>query len=123
MKPLNYCPKKGLAANIDDQWWRIESQTSYLKAVLLMRERVSFYKDDLRHREDGPAAVQSEGSEFWYLNGERHRTDGPAVMYKDGGEAWYLNGKLHRADGPAVTCADGGKYWYLKGKLIGHETP
>ena len=72
MKPLNYCPKKGLAANIDDQWWRIESQTSYLKAVLLMRERVAFYEYGELHRSDGPAIIWIDGHETWRLN-ERER--------------------------------------------------
>ena len=100
MKPLKHRPKKGLAAYVDDQCWRLESQTDYAKALLLMREYVIFYKNGEPHREDGPAIIETDSSEYWYLNGE-----------------------LHRADGPAVTCADGGKYWYLKGKLIGHETP
>ena len=94
MKPLKRRPKKGLAAEIDGQWWRIESQASYLKAVLLMRERVRFFKNGLRHRTDGPAAIWADGYKAWYQNGLRHREDGPAVVWASGHEEWYLNGKF-----------------------------
>lgn len=84
------------------------------------------------HREDGPAAIYSDGFE-WYLNGKLHREDGPAVNgtepsrrkavllqpsliedYKlmtvmagrkdpfEAGKYWYKSGKLHREDGPAI---------------------
>ena len=55
--------------------------------------------------------VHSNGSKFWYLNGEYHRLDGPACEYSDGTKVWYMNGKLHREDGPAMEKADGSKYW------------
>jgi len=36
--------------------------------------------------------VDSDGTEFWHLNGKLHREDGPAIKYTDGSEFWYLNG-------------------------------
>ena len=51
----------------------------------------------------------------WYKNGVRHREDGPAIEYADGRKQWYLNGLLHREDGPAFEWADGEKQWYLNG--------
>ena len=118
MKPLKHRPKKGLAAYVDDQCWRLESQTDYAKALLLMREYVIFYKNGEPHREDGPAIIQVDGSKFWRLNGKRHREDGPTIIYADGSELWYLNGLRHRVDGPAIVWASGKEEWYLKGKLI-----
>lgn len=32
----------------------------------------------------------------------RHREDGPAIVYTDGGKEWYVDGLHHRIDGPAV---------------------
>jgi hypothetical protein len=31
----------------------------------------------------------------WFKNGLRHRDDGPAIEYVDGNKAWYKNGLLH----------------------------
>ena len=76
MRTVKHCPKKGLAAKVDGQWWRIKSQTDYAKALLLRKKYASFYKNGLRHREDGPAVVWASGHEEWYLNGEfiKHET-------------------------------------------------
>ncbi len=50
---------------------------------------------------------------IWWLNGKRHREDGPAVIWEDGDQWWSLNDNLHRTDGPAVICADGTQRWFL----------
>jgi hypothetical protein len=55
-----------------------------------------YYKDremTIRHREDGPAIEYTDGSKYWYINGERHREDGPAVEFTDGHKEWHINGK------------------------------
>ena len=62
--------------------------------------------------------VDSDGSRYWYLNGQYHREDGPAVEESNGTKYWYLNGMVHREDGPALELDDGSKYWYLNGKKI-----
>ena len=41
--------------------------------------------------------------------GQLHRLDGPAQMDGEGNNSWYLNGKLHRLDAPACEWADGDK--------------
>lgn len=43
------------------------------------------------HREDGPAIIWKDGTEYWYLNGEYHREDGPAVIFNNGKKRWFLN--------------------------------
>jgi len=53
--------------------------------------------------------------QVWYLNGKLHREDGPAAIDPNGTKRWYLNGKRHREDGPAEIHADGSKRWYLNG--------
>jgi hypothetical protein len=73
------------------------------------------------HREDGPAVIYPNGSEWWYTNGKYHREDGPAVTYPNGDEEWFINGERHREDGPAVTYPNGDEEWYLNGKH--YKTP
>ena len=46
----------------------------------------------VRHRLDGPAYI-SGGYRAWYKDGLRHREDGPAIEYTGGGGEWYLHGK------------------------------
>ena len=65
--------------------------------------------------------VHSNGTESWFLNNKRHREDGPAIEWSDGGKCWYLNGKRHREDGPAAECSNGTKYWCLKGEYLTEE--
>jgi len=50
-------------------------------------------KEDLFHREDGPAVELSSGLKEWWILGKRHRLDGPAFEYGDGRKEWWLNGQ------------------------------
>jgi hypothetical protein len=50
------------------------------------------------HREDGPAVISKDGSQFWYNNGKCHREDGPALIFPDGDEYFYLNDKRYTED-------------------------
>lgn len=59
-----------------------------------------WYWNGQYHREDGPAYIESDGTQAWYLHGEQHRIGGPAVTWSDGREDWYVNGQRHRTDGP-----------------------
>jgi hypothetical protein len=52
-----------------------------------------YYKDDLLHREDGPALELSNGYKSWFINGKRHRADGPAIEWTNGDKEWFLDGK------------------------------
>ncbi len=73
-------------------------------------------KKDQIHREDGPAVIRADGTQYWFKNGKCHRDDGPAVIYPDGTQCWLKNDKYHREDGPAVIRADGSREWYKNGK-------
>ena len=77
-----------------------------------------WYLNGLRHREDGPAAEWSDGTNCWYKNGKFHREDGPAIERPDGRKFWFLNGERHRKDGPACEYADGEKSYYLEGEHL-----
>jgi hypothetical protein len=57
--------------------------------------------------------VNEYGTKSWYLNDKRHREDGPAIEYASGTKFWYLNGELHREDGPAIEYTNGINYWFL----------
>lgn len=62
--------------------------------------------------------IDSYGNRRWYKDNLFHREDGPAIERNDGYKAWYLCGKRHREDGPAVELSDGNKIWYHTGKVI-----
>jgi hypothetical protein len=53
-----------------------------------------YWKDDNGsfHRDDGPAVIHPDGTQFWYQHGVRHRLDGPAIMTSRGECKWYIHG-------------------------------
>lgn len=59
--------------------------------------------------------IDIDESKCWYKNDILHREDGPAVEYLNGDKYWYIDGKLHREDGPAVEWYNGDKEWYING--------
>ena len=65
---------------------------------------------------DGPCVWEDH-----YKNGVLHREDGPAVVKEDGSEYWYLDGCLHRLTGPAVFLANGDKLYYINGYKLCKE--
>jgi hypothetical protein len=42
--------------------------------------------------------VGPDGYQSWWLNDQRHRDDGPAVIYPDGTQEWWINGKLIKVE-------------------------
>ncbi len=63
------------------------------------------------HRDDGPAWIWPDGTQYWCQHGKLHRKDGPAVIWLTGTQAWFWNDKCHRDDGPAMIHADGTRVW------------
>lgn len=87
------------------------------------RQSVSWYKDGLLHREDGPAIVDKrKGTQEWWLNGERHRLDGPALIFQNNHQYWFQFGKIHSDDGPAIIRGDS-KEWWKNGFLHREDGP
>ena len=41
------------------------------------------------HREDGPAWIRSDGTQYWFNHGRYHFAHGPADLYADGRLRWY----------------------------------
>lgn len=54
--------------------------------------QIDYYKNDLLHREDGPAVVTARGTVYWMQNGLKHRVNGPAIIHSYGDEEWWING-------------------------------
>lgn len=140
------------------QWWEngfklkavTPQNTTYYKVIdgrsvchrdhgpaIKEKHRSTWMKNGMRHRENAPAVVYSNGADYeWYYNDVLHCKTGPALKRKDweewqqhgklhriGGPAyitpnrqeWYQNGKLHRSDGPAIICSIGQQEWWYRG--------
>jgi hypothetical protein len=80
-------------------------------------ECITWTRNGVAHRNDGPAVIYSDGRQFWYQHGKLHRDGDPAAIYPDGRQSWYQHGKPHRNDGPAQICSDGIQMWYFYGEL------
>lgn len=93
------------------------------------------------YKENGPAVIQADGTQEYYVNGRKSRVgepavvglngyqefwtngvlgrkEGPAIVYGDGGEDWIYDKVYHRKDGAARTFADGTKHYYYQGKRV-----
>lgn len=82
-----------------------------------------WYKNNLVHRENGPAIIHNDYCEQYLYNGNLHRTDGPAMIRYDGHQAYYYHGKLHRDNGPAVINPNGVLKYYNDGELYDEFYP
>lgn len=80
---------------------------------------IMWYKDDKRHRDDGPACEYNNGNKAWWQNGKIHRIGAPAVQYHDGCLVYYYNGLRHRLDGPAAIYPNGDVEYWINGKEFG----
>jgi len=87
-------------------------------AVIWANGTQYWYRNNKLHRELGPAIIVPCGAQEWYQNGLRHREDGPAIVYADGTQCWYYNDERHREDGPAIVRPGGFQDWYCHGKKI-----
>ncbi len=67
-------------------WYKLQGYT-----IGADTDRVIWELDDKLHRTDGPAIIETDGTQKWYLNSKRHRTDGPAVIWANGTLVWCLN--------------------------------
>lgn len=73
----------------------------------------SFYA--VHYNADGPAIIQADGTQIYFMNGHKGRNDGPTVIHPNGYEEYWTNGELGRKDGPAIIYPDGGKDWIWQG--------
>lgn len=71
-----------------------------------------------KHRIYGPAYVSKKyKTEEWYKNGMRHRENGPAFIHNNN-RVWFYEDKLHRLDGPAVVELGGPKQYWIHGQRM-----
>ncbi|MFA7275886.1 MAG: hypothetical protein WC043_03685 [Pseudobdellovibrionaceae bacterium] len=98
---------------------------------MLKDAQYCYDEEGLLHREDGPAAILTNGTQKWYRHGKLHREDGPAKITPDmpqrgeywGTQRWFQNGIMHREDGPACILRDGTKKWFHRGRLHREDGP
>src|SRR5271165_2297992 len=70
--------------------------------------------------------IDTNGTKYWYLNGQLHRVEidpetgltMPAVEYTNGYKCWHLNSRLHREDGPAVEYSNVATQYWINGNHI-----
>ena len=76
--------------------------------MLVRRDSVSYWRDGVLHRDDGPAYVSNECDEYW-INGRRHRVDGGPAYVSRKELIWYKDGepvRRCRLDMPGYSSAD-----------------
>jgi len=80
---------------------------------------VSYLKNSVLHREDGPARTLVDGTEEYYRAGLLHSYgDQPAVVSSTGDQEWRRDGLPHRdGDNPARLLADGSQFYLRHGQL------
>lgn len=61
-------------------------------AVIFLNGYKEWWLDGELHRIDGPA-VESGPYQEWWTKGIRNRLDGPAVIWTDGTQFWYIDGE------------------------------
>ena len=61
-----------------------------------------------------PTEIWADGTKIWRNEkGQTHREDGPAVIRSNGSQYWYIHGKLHHLYGPAFVRSDGHFEWCI----------
>ena len=63
--------------------------------------------------------IDEFGNKHWYKDNLYHREDGPAVEDADGTKEWFKDGRCHREDGPAAEGTEGVKVWWYKDIFVG----
>ena len=75
-------------------------------------------KGSLHRDNDLPAMISRDGSMSWFKHGERHRDNGPATIIPGQRELYFRRGLMHRSNGPAVMFANGQTEWWVMGERI-----
>lgn len=67
--------------------------------------------------------VDDTGATCWFnADGEYHRDDGPAIIWKDGSEFWYQYDRCHNINGPAARWTESNSVsWHIDGMKISFE--
>ena len=82
--------------------------TGYYETGIRMAKRryrrvgmVLWFDDKGRlHREDGPASIWPDGTQYWYRRGRDHFAHGPSDLWADGLVRWYEDNKYLREREP-----------------------
>jgi hypothetical protein len=58
-----------------------------------------YFKNGVKHRSNGPAVIQRDGTQEYFNDGVKHRSGGkPAVIYPDGRIEYWEDGKLIKTE-------------------------
>lgn len=77
------------------------------------KKNTFYYKDDVLHRETGPAAIYHNGTKTWYKEGKKHRVGAPAHIWNNGNIEWFFEGMRHCETGPALIYPGRKEEYYL----------
>lgn len=69
-----------------------------LNGCIISKQGQDWYVDGIHHREDGPAIIDTDGTEYWIRHNNFHRVDGPAFCDPRGHREFYLNGVNYKID-------------------------
>lgn len=83
---------------------------TFTGAVIDEEGKIAFLKEGKYHREDGPAFLNPKRNnrsiyEGWWLNGVQHNLNGPARVNNDGSNSYYINGNWIRKENFAKEVA------------------
>lgn len=78
--------------------------------------------NDISDDFEGHCYVKQYRAEYWLIKGRIiQRDNGPACICDNGSEWWCVNGKCHRLDGPAHIDLVGTPHYYLNDQIYGKE--
>lgn len=90
-----------------------------------MTQPIKFLRNNWRLNEQGVVEPKPEdGYEYRLHNqyGPLHCETGPAMVQYDWYNGWFINDKLHRVDGPAQEWVSGYKEWWYQGIKLACST-
>ena len=92
--------------------------------IYVFDDNICYYKDNLLHREDGPALISGDNEiKKYFFRGKLHRENGPAIENDNGYKAWYTNGEKIKEEVPsgAQQYTANGLYKRLNGDICVFE--
>ncbi len=108
----------------NDPAYQVLCQLSGEKVPYCLNDTVTHKDNDgYLHRDDGPAVIKPDGTQYWYQHGKLHRDGGPAEIWHSGVQKWWQHGEQHRDDGPAVVFPNGTRFWYQHDQLHRDDGP
>ena len=104
--------------SVDEFEWECFNYFNYPKKNITDEKITYTIGFDIPHNDYGPAIKYINGREEYIVNGDYHRIGGPAIVDDNAYNKWYIRGELHsQNDEPCSSYPDGRKEWRYFGKL------